>query len=120
MTDLGPLHHFLRITAARTSTGLFLHQSSYARDILHRAAMTNCKPTATPVDTNSKLSATDGALLPYGTLYRALAGALRYLTFTRPDITYAVQQVCLFMHVPREPHFAFMKRILRYLSSTID
>ncbi|KAL5702684.1 Integrin alpha chain-like protein (Alpha-int1) [Ranunculus cassubicifolius] len=27
------------------------------------------------------------------TMYRQLAGALQYLTFTRPDITYAVQQV---------------------------
>lgn len=48
-------------------------------------------------------------------LYRNLAGALQYLTFTRPDIAYAVQQVCLFMHNPREPYFNFLKCILRYL-----
>ncbi|GJU44111.1 ribonuclease H-like domain-containing protein [Tanacetum coccineum] len=36
------------------------------------------------------------------TLYRSLAGALQYLTFTRPDISYAVQQVCLYMHDPSE------------------
>ncbi|KAK1415538.1 hypothetical protein QVD17_31321 [Tagetes erecta] len=120
MTDLGTLHHFLGITATRSDKGLFLSQASYTRDILHRASMTNCKPCVTPVDTSAKLSATDGAVLPDATLYRTLAGALQYLTFTRPDITYAVQQVCLFMHAPREPHFAFMKRILRYLSGTID
>ncbi|GJZ34670.1 ribonuclease H-like domain-containing protein [Tanacetum coccineum] len=34
-----------------------------------------------------------------------LAGSLQYLTFTRPDISYVVQQICLFMHDPREPHF---------------
>ncbi|KAJ0743854.1 putative non-specific serine/threonine protein kinase [Helianthus annuus] len=34
-----------------------------------------------------------GNLLPDGTLYRSLAGALQYLTFTRPDISYAVQQM---------------------------
>ncbi|GJW60422.1 ribonuclease H-like domain-containing protein [Tanacetum coccineum] len=28
------------------------------------------------------------------TLYRNLAGALQYLTFTRPDLSYAVQQLC--------------------------
>lgn len=120
MIDLGQLHHFLGITTTRSDKGLFLCQSSYARDILNRAHMTNCKPCATPVDTASKLSATDGALLTDGTLYRTLAGALQYLTFTRPYITYVVQQVCLFMHAPREPHFAFMKRILRYLSGTLD
>ncbi|GKE22725.1 ribonuclease H-like domain-containing protein, partial [Tanacetum coccineum] len=33
------------------------------------------------------------------TLYRNLAGALQYLTFTRPDLSYAVQQLCLYMHL---------------------
>ncbi|GKB51839.1 ribonuclease H-like domain-containing protein [Tanacetum coccineum] len=54
------------------------------------------------------------------TLYRSLVGSLQYLTFTRPDITYAVQQVCLYMHDPREPHFFALKRILRYVQGTLD
>lgn len=120
MTDLGHLHHFLDITATHKDKGLFLCQSSYARDILHRASMTDYKPCDTPVDTGSKLSATDRALLPDGTLYRTIAGGLQYLMFTRPNITYVVQQVCLFMHAPRESHLAFMKHILRYLSGTLD
>ena len=51
--------------------------------------------------------------------YRSLAGALQYLTFTRPDIAYAVQQVCLYMHDPRESHLAALKRILRYIRGTL-
>ncbi|GJR11680.1 ribonuclease H-like domain-containing protein [Tanacetum coccineum] len=54
--------------------------------------MLNCKPCRTPVDTDSKLSA-DGAPISDSTLYRSLAGALQYLTFTRPDILYAIQQL---------------------------
>jgi hypothetical protein len=46
--------------------------------------------------------------------YQSLAGAMQYLIFTWPDIAYAVQQVCLHMHDPREPHLTTMKRILRY------
>ncbi|GJY40966.1 ribonuclease H-like domain-containing protein [Tanacetum coccineum] len=49
-----------------------------------------------------------------------LAGSLQYLTFTRPDISYAVQQVCLHMHDPREPHFSALKRILRYVCGTLE
>nr|ABA98073.1 retrotransposon protein, putative, unclassified [Oryza sativa Japonica Group] len=52
--------------------------------------------------------------------FRSLAGALQYLTFTRPDISYAVQQVCLHMHDPRKPHLAALKRILRYIRGTLD
>lgn len=73
-----------------------------------------------PIDTTSKLSATDDALLPDGTSYRTLTRALQYLTFTRSDITYVVQRVCLLMLAPHDSHFALMKRILRYLSGTID
>ena len=81
--------------------------------------MEACNPIATSVDTNSKLSANAGPLLSDPTTYRSLAGALQYLTFTRPDISYAVQQICLFMHAPREPHFHALKRILRYIKSSL-
>ncbi|GKF13372.1 ribonuclease H-like domain-containing protein [Tanacetum coccineum] len=43
-----------------------------------------------------------------------------YLTFTLPDLSYAVQQVCLYMHDPFDPHFTALKRILRYVRGTLD
>ncbi|GKB64991.1 ribonuclease H-like domain-containing protein [Tanacetum coccineum] len=73
----------------------------------------------TPVDTESKLGS-NGDPVSDPTLYRSLAGALQYLTFTRPDISYAVQQICLYMHDPRDPHFSALKRILRYVRGTIN
>ena len=88
-------------------------------EILERADMNNCKASSTPVDTHSKLPA-DGASVSDPSQYRSLAGALQYLTFTRPDIAYAVQQVCLYMHDPREPHLSALKRVLRYLQGTLD
>jgi hypothetical protein len=44
MKDLGPLHHFVGITAERRSQGFFLHQRQYAIDILERAGMSDCRP----------------------------------------------------------------------------
>ncbi|XP_060202700.1 uncharacterized mitochondrial protein AtMg00810-like [Lycium barbarum] len=38
----------------------------------------------------------------------------------RPYISYAVQQVCLHMHDPRNEHMAALKRILRYIQGSID
>ncbi|GKB57700.1 ribonuclease H-like domain-containing protein [Tanacetum coccineum] len=80
--------------------------------------MVNCNPSRTPVDIESKLG-DDGDTVSDSTFYRSLAGALQYLTFTRPDISYAMQQVCLHMHDPREPHFLALKRILRYVCGTL-
>jgi len=72
-----------------------------------------------PIDTNPKLPADGGVPVAYSIDFRSLVGALQYLTFTRPDITYAVQQVCLHMHDPQEPHLATLKRILRYVRGTL-
>jgi len=119
MKDLGALRHFLGIAVHRRPDGLFLSQQQYILDVLERAGMTDCKPCSTPVDTHAKLSATAGGLVSDATHYRSLTGALQYLTFTRPDISYAVQQVYLHMHAPRDPHLSAVKRILRYLRGTM-
>ncbi|GJW01833.1 ribonuclease H-like domain-containing protein [Tanacetum coccineum] len=119
MTDLGALNYFLGISAVRHPTGLFLSQKKYARQLLERAHMVNCNPSRTPIDTDSKLGP-DGVPVQDPTLYHSLARGAPYLIFTRPDLSYAVQQVCLYMHDPREPHFAALKRILRYVQGTLE
>ncbi|GJZ61679.1 copia protein [Tanacetum coccineum] len=119
MKDLGPLNYFLGIAVKRHQHGLFLSQSQYASDILERAGMSSCKSSSTPVDTKAKLSANSGNPYSDPTHYRSLAGALQYLTFTRPDISYVVQQTCLHMHDPREEHMTALKRILRYVQGTL-
>ena len=59
---------------------------------------------------------------PYHNLtkYCYLAEALQYLTFTRPDITYVVQQVCLFMHGSRMQHMSASKRIIHYIKGILS
>ncbi|GJU48219.1 ribonuclease H-like domain-containing protein [Tanacetum coccineum] len=109
MTDLGELNYFLGISVDRTSTGLFLSQKKYALQLFERAHMVNCNPSRTPVDTESKLGS-EGVSVQDSTLYRSLAGGLQYPTFRRPDLSFAVQQICFYMHDPQEPHFAALKR----------
>jgi len=102
----------------RSGSGLLLSQRQYMVEILQRAGMFDCKPCATPVDTNPKLPADGGVPVADPTDFRSLAGALQYLIFTRPDIAYVVQQVCLHMHDPHEPHLATL-RIPRYVRGTL-
>nr|GEY34124.1 ribonuclease H-like domain-containing protein [Tanacetum cinerariifolium] len=117
MTDMGALNYFLGIFADRNSTCLFLSQKKYALQLLERAHMIHCNPSRTPIDTEFKLGP-DGVPVQDPNLYRSLAGGLQYLTFTRSDLSYAVQQVFLYMYDSREPHFAALKRILRYVRGT--
>jgi hypothetical protein len=91
---------------------LVASSSASAEEILQRVGMVQCKLATTPIDTLPKVTADAGALVADPSEYRSLAGALQYLTMTRPDLAYAVQQVCLHMHDPRDGHLAIIKRIL--------
>ncbi|GKE25183.1 ribonuclease H-like domain-containing protein [Tanacetum coccineum] len=102
----------------------FLHDDlsethKYATEILEQAGMVSCNFSMMPIDTKSKLG-DDGDPVSDLMLYRSLASSLQYLTFTRPDISYAIQHVCLYMYDPREPHFSTLKQVLRYVRSTLD
>nr|GEV36417.1 ribonuclease H-like domain-containing protein [Tanacetum cinerariifolium] len=110
--DLGPLNYFLGISATLTTSGIFLSHTKYATEILEQAHILNYNPRRTPIDTEKKLGL-EGSKVTDPTLYHSLAGSLHYLTFTRPDLSYAVQQLFLYMHDPREPHLNAMKRVLR-------
>jgi hypothetical protein len=119
MTDLSLLHNFLNIAVLRDSSCLFLSQRQYIIDLISRAGMLDCQPPRTPADTFLKLSA-DGEPFYDATLYRSLTGALQYLTLTRPDISFSVQQACLYRHDPRLPQYSHVKCILCYLKGTLD
>ncbi|KAG7536700.1 Reverse transcriptase RNA-dependent DNA polymerase [Arabidopsis suecica] len=110
---------------------VYMHQSPGFRDPakpdhvanlihLYSSIIEQMAPPISFSDTRAKLSADVGPSVKNPTLYRSFAGALQYLTFTRPDNSFAVQQVCLFMHDPREVHFNALKRILRYVKGTLD
>ena len=82
--------------------------------------MRNCKPINTPLCTSEKLSITSGDKLGEedSTRYRSMVGALQYLTLTRPDLSFAVNKVCQFLHAPTTAHWIAVKRILRYVCGT--
>lgn len=53
------------------------------------------------------------------TPYRSLIGSLMYLAIgTRPDISYAVQQLCKFLDSYGPAHWEAAKRVVRYLKGT--
>ena len=62
----------------------------------------------------------EGKDLEDATMYQKLVGSLIYLTLTRPDISYAVSVMSRYMQNPKKPHLEAIRRILRYVKSTID
>lgn len=122
LKDLGDSHYFLGIEVKRGNDGLVLSQGRYAADILTRSGMDKAKSVDTPLAVSEKLRLTDGSKLGEedATHYRSVVGALQYLTLTRPDISFSVNKVCQYLHAPTTTHWSAIKRILRYVSGTIN
>jgi hypothetical protein len=118
--DHGSVHHFLGVSVQHQADGRFLTQHQFALDILERAGIVDCKPVLTSVDTHGKVSVESGPPVADLTHFRSLAGALQYLTFTRPNLAYVVQHICLHMHDSWELPFTAMKHTLHYLWDTLD
>jgi histone deacetylase 1/2 len=122
LKDLGDLNFFLGIEVKKVKDGLVLNQAKYAKEVLTRVGMQNCKGSPTPLSSSERITAHEGELLgpEDSTKYRSMVGALQYLTLTRPDISYAVNKVCQYLHAPTTLHWTVAKRILRYVKDTIN
>uniref|UniRef100_A0A2N9IA16 Retrovirus-related Pol polyprotein from transposon TNT 1-94 n=1 Tax=Fagus sylvatica TaxID=28930 RepID=A0A2N9IA16_FAGSY len=118
MKDLGSLTYFLGLEITTGAHGIFLSQHKYAQDLVAAAGLQDSTPLDTPMELNLKLRKEEGDLLSDPVSYRTLVGSLVYLTITRPDISYAVQQVSQFMASPRHLHMAAVRRIIRYVHGT--
>lgn len=112
---------FFSIEATLFSSSLHLTQTKYVVSILECTNKKDCKPCGSPTSFGKKLSSFNGDALSDSSTaeYHTMVGALQYLTFTRPGITYDVQQVCQFMHKPTTLHLQVVKRILWYIEGTL-
>lgn len=90
--DLGKLKFMLGLDTARNKNGIHLYQGKYTLDLLAEYGFLDCKPPTTPIIVN-KRDINQSKLLENNTNYRKLIGKLLFLTNTRPDISYAVQQL---------------------------
>ena len=116
MTDLGYLHYFLSLQVFQTKEGIFLSQSKYSCDLLHRFHMEYCKPTSSPFQSGVKISAT---CTSPEVDYRQLVGILLYLTHTHPDLSFVVGLVSRYMQTHHESHWKATKRILHYVHGIV-
>jgi hypothetical protein len=127
--DHGPVQTIVGIEVRRDRNVRTIHlsQKRHVNELLERARMQDCHPASTPLALGTRLSnemspTTDAEKKEMeGVPYSAIVGSLLYLaTGTRPDISYAVGEVCRFMKNPGMEHWKAVKHILRYLKGTAD
>ncbi|KAK4400316.1 Retrovirus-related Pol polyprotein from transposon RE1 [Sesamum angolense] len=116
--DLGPTKYFLGLELARSPHALLITQRKYLQDILVNVSMVDAKPTYTPFPPGFKLTDDAGSLLPAPDKFRRLVGYLLYLSFTRPDISFSIQQLSQFLQQPWTSHWDAALHVIRYLKGT--
>ena len=76
MSIIGELSHFLGLQVSQTTTGMFISQAKYLKDMLKRYGMEDCAPMSTPMTTSCKLRKNDDSPPVDATHYRSIIGAL--------------------------------------------
>jgi hypothetical protein len=104
MTDLGLMTYFLGMEVKQSQNEVFICQKKYAKEILKKFQMEECKATSTPMNQKEKLNKNDRADKVDEGYFRSMIGCLMYLTTTMPDILFAVNLLSRFMHGASELH----------------
>lgn len=121
--ELGEPKMFLGMTTERkVCDEITVCQSGYSKTIVDQAGFENCHQTNTPTS-----MARLGFVSPFPPLdakahifVRKIHGIVIYLLFTRCDMPWAVNQNCRYNHAPTQDTLTALKRIVRYLSRTLD
>jgi hypothetical protein len=82
--------------------------------------MLEAKPITSPMAASFVLSAFTGDPMEDSSLYRSTIESLQYLALTHPDLGFAINRVCQFMHRPTKLHRQAIKKILHYLKHTVS
>ena len=120
LTQEGSFAEFLGIKFETLPNGsIKCTQKGLIKKTLEAAGMENCNPNSVPAAQAALAADVEGPPMEDPWNYRGICGMLLYLsTNTRPDITFAVSQVCRFGQNPKKSHASAVKTILRYLKKT--
>nr|XP_016496400.1 PREDICTED: uncharacterized mitochondrial protein AtMg00810-like [Nicotiana tabacum] len=103
--DLGEMKYFRGLEIARSKAEIYVCQRKFALDLISDLGLAGSKHASTPLEVNQRLTsmAYDKGLavdtteideaIEDATSYQKLVGKLLYLTMTRPDIAYAIQNL---------------------------
>ena len=100
MTYLGHLHYYLGIEVTQHPKYIFISHKKYVGELLNIFCMTECNPLSNPMEQKLNPISSEGKEFEDATKYRQLVGSLIYLNTTKPDISYVVGIISIYMHKP--------------------
>ena len=96
-----------------------LTQRGLIDKVVVATGLQNCRPNLLPCSQQALGSDPEGPPMSDPWSYPSVVGMLLYLSCnSRPDIAFAVSQVCRFNANPKQSHASAVKTIVRYLHGT--
>ncbi|XP_057426163.1 uncharacterized mitochondrial protein AtMg00810-like [Lotus japonicus] len=120
MSMVGELNYFLGLQVKQMDDSMFISQSKYAKELVKKIGLENSTHKRTPAATHVKLTKDENGVDVDQSLYRSMIGSLLYLIASRPDIAFSVGVCARYQAAPKESHLLQVKRIIKYISGTID
>nr|GEX90919.1 hypothetical protein [Tanacetum cinerariifolium] len=93
MSLMRELTFFLGLQVKQKKDEIFISQDKYVAEILWKFGLTDGKSASTPIDTEKPLLKDPNSEDVDVHTYRSMIGSLMYLTLSRPDIMFAVNDV---------------------------
>lgn len=116
MSMVCDLYFFLGLYTKQLKYDSFLSQSKYAKELLKIFALESTKHSKTPMSTTTKLCKDISKKNVEQKLYKSLL----YLTVSHLDISFSVVACARYRENPKESHLTCVKRIIHYISGTLD
>ena len=117
---IGELTHFLGLQIRQKDSGIFSSQSKFAKNLVKKFGLEFASSVRTPMSPNVKLTVDLLGKSVDPSLYRSMIGSLLYLTASKPDISYSVKVCARYQANPKESHMTALKRIIKYVRTTIE
>ncbi|KAL3352758.1 hypothetical protein AABB24_020645 [Solanum stoloniferum] len=98
-----------------------MNQRKYALELISEAGLVGAQPVSTHMECNVRLTSaaydnsSNDALFHDVHRYQRMVGKLLYLTNTRPDIAFVVQNLSQYMQQPKLSHWNAALRVIKYL-----
>ncbi|KAL7277842.1 hypothetical protein ACG7TL_008787 [Trametes sanguinea] len=123
ISDLGEARFCIGIAIDRDRSRrtIRISQTALIDRVIAQFGLATAAPVSTPMESGLKLSRTHGPGAPVADSrpYRALVGSLNYIAVgSRPDISFAVQQLAQFLDCFGDAHWEAAKRVIQYLKGT--
>jgi hypothetical protein len=120
MLMMRELIFFFRLQIKQMKDDNFICQTKYAKELVKKFDLNNCKTSKTPMTIDANLGVDQGEMSTDIHQYKAMIDSFLYLTVSRPDIIFFICLCARYQANPKEFHLIVLKRILGYVKGTLN